>query len=1376
MDSEAQPFVGPRPFKREDAPFFFGRDREGNELLSLIISHAEVLLYAQSGAGKTSLINAKLWNLLEDEDLEVLPVTRVQGPPTSALPRSKIKNIYVFNALVRWLPPTTEIKEVGEKSLREVLEQREHALDQDGLPKPFVAIFDQFEELFTAYPECWEQRRDFFQQLREALDALPRMRVLFAMREDYLGGMEPYAAIMPEKLRVRFHLENLRKQQAIEAIENPLTRGPRKRRFASGVAERLAEELMKVEVEAPGGHTESVIGEFVEPVQLQVVCERLWRDLKPEDTEITLAHLETISVEKALLSFYEESIQTVADKTAIAEQTLRSWFEKKMITPAGTRGIAFRGETETEGLPNEAVDALDKLHLIRSELRGGGKQWYELMHDRFIDAIQTSRQRLVLGLEAGADDKRKQLEDKAAKWVTQGRKKSGLLADDELEEAQRWLASPAASALGTSETLMALADASRAEVKARSARRLVGGIVLLAALCIVTVFVAIHAFRQSRNAKIQSNEAHRQTRIAESKTAELNESQKLLAEINFARNLAATSLKYRQRNLGLALLLDLEAGRIADEIDPKTPVQKQAKDALIPDIRAALVGGLLFSPHLRTFLTGQSDVINSVAYSSDGKILATASFDGTIILWDARGFPLGPPLKGHNGGVYGVAFSPDGKTIASCGGDGIVDLWDLARLGTRRTFTVGPDALRQIAFAPDGKTLACGTEAGTVVLLDVAGRGEMVTLPGHTGNAYTVAFSPDGKTLASGGQDKKIVLWNLGSRKFLGSVEDDSEVYSVTFSPDGKTLAAGNRHKEVTLWDVAKRQRLGLPLKGHVNSVFSVAFSPDGKTLFSGSPDKTIRRWDVAKRTPIGDPLIGSGQGVYSVAVHPDGKTMSSGAKGGVAALWDLQSASVIAQPLGLGRESSVMAVTPDGETMAVADFEGNISVISPKVFETFNANVKKIWSLAFDADGTVLASVGDNNIIQVRTWNGKTWNTPSRLLAPPPQQFIYRIIFNPIDKRILVSGHEDGSILFWNIESGQTIAKPIKLVSSVRAFAWSPDGSKLAVGGQGEIALWDVAREQQLEPTLRGHYNSILALAFSPDAKLLASGGEDSDVILWNAETGQFVDLLREHTARVTGVAFSLDGKVLASCSNDKSIILWDVAAGTSIHLVVNEDNVFNVRFLPTGELVSGGADVIYWDISMESLRSRAEEVAARNLTEDEWARFMENRPYRPTSIYGSLKEADMLALQNNVEAARTAFLQVVVMAGKTKDANLNNSAGWYGCLDGFAEIVKPACDRAVQLARAEDKAEFQDSRGLANALTGKFSEAAEDFKAFVAWSRLEEERNSKTGADSRKMAVWKERREKREAWIPQLLSGHNPFDAETLKTLRIQDALVDE
>ena len=189
MVSEVQPYVGPRPFKREDAPFFFGRDREADELRSLIISHSEVLLYAQSGAGKTSLINTKLWTLLEDADLEVLPLARVQGPQ----PRSKIANIYVFNTLVKWSNNTATADELAGMTLREFLEGREQSLDKEGLPKPCVAIFDQFEELFTSHSECWQQRRGFFLQVRDALDALPQMRALFAIADQQEMNLRIFA-------------------------------------------------------------------------------------------------------------------------------------------------------------------------------------------------------------------------------------------------------------------------------------------------------------------------------------------------------------------------------------------------------------------------------------------------------------------------------------------------------------------------------------------------------------------------------------------------------------------------------------------------------------------------------------------------------------------------------------------------------------------------------------------------------------------------------------------------------------------------------------------------------------------------------------------------------------------------------------------------------------------------------------------------------------------------------------------------------------------------------------------------------------------------------------------------------------------------------
>ena len=263
------------------------------------------------------------------------------------------------------------------------------------------------------------------------------MRALFAMREDYVAAIDHYATIMPEKFRVRFHLENLRKEQAKEAIEGPLTLG-RSCHFANGVADKLVEELIRsVQVQTVGARTEAITGEFVEPVQLQVVCDRIWRDLKPEDTEITLAHLETISVEKALLSFYDESIEEVARDTGIDRSVLRArGLNKSSLLQLVRAEWFFAATRETAGLRNDAVDCFDKLHLIR----GRTAPWsamYALTHDRFVDAIQASYQRMLLSLEAGAEKTRSQLEAKAIGWVSLGRRKSELLRGEVISQSTR---------------------------------------------------------------------------------------------------------------------------------------------------------------------------------------------------------------------------------------------------------------------------------------------------------------------------------------------------------------------------------------------------------------------------------------------------------------------------------------------------------------------------------------------------------------------------------------------------------------------------------------------------------------------------------------------------------------------------------------------------------------------------------------------------------------------------------------------------------------------------------------------------------------------------------------------------------------------------
>jgi hypothetical protein len=562
MPQQPQPYVGPRAFNPEDAPFFFGREREANELLSLVISHAEVLLYAQSGAGKTSLINAKLLSLLEKgEGLEVLPLATMRGPP-STLPQSQIANIYVFNTLVSWTKGAAAPEKLAKITLREFLEQREQPMDKEGLPKPCVAIFDQFEELFTSYREHWEQRRGFFEQVRDALDANPRLRTLFAMRDDYVAAIDRYARIMPEEFRIRFHLENLREPQALDAIKGPLTRDER-HHFAQGVAEKLVKELMKAQVETASGQTESITGEFVEPIMLQVVCERLWRDLKPEETEITFAHLETISVEKALLGFYEESIQAVALETGIAEGTLRSWFEKHLVTPAGTRGMVFRGETETEGLRNDAVDALDKLHLIRSELRGGA-QWYELTHDRFIEAIQRSNE-VWFEQRAESEALLSKLEAKAGIV--------GLLDEKETREAEAFLASPAARVLGPSEKVESLVRESRLQVNKEAKQRQIKVRLAWSTIAVLLglLLVSIGAFFWVRSEKNQAQEAKNKAQAAEQRAIDqkkIAEDQKKIAQ-DQKKIAQAETLRARKQNFEDNSLIQIMADRLVGLSTPE---------------------------------------------------------------------------------------------------------------------------------------------------------------------------------------------------------------------------------------------------------------------------------------------------------------------------------------------------------------------------------------------------------------------------------------------------------------------------------------------------------------------------------------------------------------------------------------------------------------------------------------------------------------------------------------------------------------------------------------------------------------------------------------------------------------------------------------
>lgn len=532
MATEFQPYVGPRPFERTetDQKRFFGRDDEASELLSRITAHSAVLLYSQSGAGKTSLINAKLTPMLEKAGFEVLKPARVRDVPPDDSVLRKVSNIYAFNVLRTWDEGAKAPELLAGMSISEFLKARKGAVSdaEDGNPR--VAIFDQFEELFTSYQERSADREDFFDQVGAALEEDRLLRVVFAMREDYIAELDPYLPLLPEKLRTRYRIERLSEDDALMAITEPLSGTGYS--FADGVAEQLVENLLMVPVETAKG-VEKVRGESVEPVQLQVVCQTLWencqqswRTVASERKVITHEQLEAFGdVDQALSTFYENAIKRVVQARGVQEGVLRRWFEQSLITSAGTRGTVFRGQKETGDIPNAAVDELVNQHIIRAELRGGSR-WYELTHDRFIAPIKASNERWLL-VHSGAEQTPKRLETRAEQWARDGRQRKDLLDGGELLEAKRWLESPSASDVGYSERVITLVEASsaaRAEQESRSARRLRS---LLAALVVMFLFVlGALALALWKQREVQA----KSTELALKATAEIELQMKLTAE------------------------------------------------------------------------------------------------------------------------------------------------------------------------------------------------------------------------------------------------------------------------------------------------------------------------------------------------------------------------------------------------------------------------------------------------------------------------------------------------------------------------------------------------------------------------------------------------------------------------------------------------------------------------------------------------------------------------------------------------------------------------------------------------------------------------------------------------------------------------------
>jgi WD40 repeat protein/tetratricopeptide (TPR) repeat protein len=1349
LRSRNNPFPGLRPFREEEEHLFFGRESQIDAMVNTLATTHFLAVVGTSGSGKSSLVNCGLRPALHRGLMARAGTAwrmadfRPGSDPLGALAGALARDGVLFQgcetggvlSLAEMIHATLGMSKLG---LIDICEQA-----RLGNNVNLLVIADQFEELFRyrhlsasqdepgyAVPADATAFVNLLLEVREQTRCA--IYVVLTMRSDFLGDCVQFSGL-PEAINAgQYLLPRLTRDERRAAISGPVRVG------GATISPVLLTRLV------------NDVGDNPDQLSiLQHALNRTWACWQEKGGEgpLELAHYEAIGTMAHALDQHAEDAY-VELGTARRQQICQKLFKGLTDKATDLRGVrrptthgtlcALAGATAAE--ITEVIDVFREPS--RSFLMPPAGE--ELSPNTVIDISHESLMRVWESLRDWAEEEAQSARlyrrlAETAMLHAEGR--TGLSRDPELQLALQWRKkeqpTPAWAERyheGFEETMEFLeASVTRREEEAREQqaqrRRALeqaqalaeeqrrrakifrlGSIVLLLFLFLASLGLGLswiaekQALEAKRDAIQSKEEAERQAKIANARSSQF---------------LGAEAVTYLNDELDLALLL------------AKTASENQEGASF--EGRRAILSALESSPSLTAFLFGHTDSVQSVAFSPDGKLLASGSRDHTIRFWDInKRAPAGEPLVGYSDQpVSNVTFNPDGKTLASSSEDEIL-LWDVATgrprgepLSDQRQIT-GASAL---AFSTDGGTLA-STSGDDIILWEVAtGQPRREPLPSPKG-VGKAALSLDGRIAAAYNfSDKRIYLWDPETgephRQPLSGLEADA-VSALAFSPDGRTLAAGvvpapdrtgardkakptgGPQKTIWLWDLDGGQARDLPFSSDQGGVSELAFSREGEILASVTTAGTIQLWDVATGTSRGQPLSSHRRGkLHSLAFSPDGKTLVSGCEDGAIILWDISTGPPLSEPLPLHLEGSKVALSPDGHTLASGSTQGKIRLWDINTGQSLGgpliAPTDNVVSLAFSPDGHTLASGSAQG--KIRLWDINTGQSLRGPLTGPTDNVVVSLAFSP-DGHTLASGScgkkegsdcAQGEIRLWDISTEQSPGGPpaILAIPMLRAvsLAFSPDGGTLASsscskkGGsactEAEIRLWDFHNRRLLGAPFPSHQSFINSLSFSPDGRILASAG--NDLILWDVQTRQQRGEPLRGLSEVRYLAFSPDGRILAAAGSENDVsadgedvlVLWDLSTQRPLGLPLGDEGVSSLAFSSDSRsLISAGYNgELKWDLDVASWRARACRIANRNLTSQEWQRYFPDKLYRKTCSDfdpGPLREAIDLARAGHPEEALTRFHDAQKM-----DPNSDPAAEARFAALGLVE-------RAKELARA--------------------------------------------------------------------------------------------